>query len=134
MKRLQKLLAILTGFVLVLSFSVSCTAEAEPAGEETVVEESEEEATEPGAEEKLTFSTSNEFPDSWGKVRIVEPSLASFIDIEFGAGKGILEEQEAFAVSGKLKGKQAIEYCINPEQGILTTLSAVVMGRNDDIK
>lgn len=50
MKKLQKLLAILTGFVLVLSFSISCTAEAEPAGEETVVEEAEEEATEPGAD------------------------------------------------------------------------------------
>jgi hypothetical protein len=39
MKKLQKLLAILTGFVLVLSFSISCTAEAEP--EEVIEEETE---------------------------------------------------------------------------------------------
>ena len=39
MKKLQKILAILMGFVLVLSFSISCAAETEP--EEVIEEETE---------------------------------------------------------------------------------------------
>jgi hypothetical protein len=124
---------------IVLSITSSCGAEEqeaveEPIEEEIAEEETEEKATEPVAEGKLTFSTSNEFPDSWGKVRTVEPSLASFTDIEIGIGEGMLEGQEAFAVSGKLKGEQAISYCLNPDQGVFATLSGLIVDKNNNIK
>jgi len=50
MKRLQKLLAILTMFALVLSFGVSCTSESESKETDQGVEEAVEEEAEPAEE------------------------------------------------------------------------------------
>jgi len=109
---------------------------AETAVETTESAETQTEtvAEEPSYEEYLTFYNTNRFPEFWGKVRVVEPSLATFTNIKIEVGEGILEGKEAFAVSGELKGEQAIDYCINPEQGILTSLSAAIIDRDDNMK
>lgn len=62
MKKLQKLLAILIGFVLVFSFSISCAAETEPEAVEEPVEEevAEEPKEEQVAEEEVTESVAEE--------------------------------------------------------------------------
>jgi hypothetical protein len=143
MKRLRVIIPLL---VLVMIFSISCAAE-EPAVEEEPTEEEVAESAEGESAEKasvevveeepegeLIFSYTNKFPEFWGKIRMVEPSFASFEDIEMEIGEGILEGQEAFSVSGKLKGEQAIRYCFNPDQGIFATITGIVVDNNSNIK
>jgi len=122
--------------VLILSFVLACNGgTSETQKTETVEEPTEEEiAEETSYEENLTFTYTDKFPDFWGKVRMVEPNLASFEDVRIGAGEGILEGQDTFAVLGKLKGEQAISYCFNPDQGVFVTLSGIIVDKNSNIK
>jgi hypothetical protein len=134
MKRLKFITPLL---VLIMIFSISCATEelAVTVEEETeTAEEAEVQEIEEEPEGELIFSYTNKFPEFWGKIRMVEPSFASFEDIEMEIGEGILEGQEAFSVSGKLKGEQAIRYCFNPDQGIFATITGVVVDNNSNIK
>ncbi len=135
---------IIVSMIAVFSLAGCKTEAAEEVTEEGVVEEEAEPAEEVEEAEiqeieeepkgELIFSYTDEFPEFWGKVRIVEPSLARFEDIEMEIGEGILEGQEAFSVSGKLKGEQAIRYCFNPDQGIFATITGIVVDNNSNIK
>ncbi|MEA2016397.1 MAG: Ltp family lipoprotein [Actinomycetota bacterium] len=153
MKKLQKLLAILTGFLLVLSFSISCTAEAEPR-EESVETETEEEVEEAVAEEEteiteeektaedreetdkeLSFSYAENFPDIWGKIRVVDPKLASFTDIDVDGGDPFsIIEGDVLGISGKLNGEETLSYCWNSDEGIVGFIAGVIIDEEFNIK
>jgi hypothetical protein len=145
MKKSYSLVIAFTVLALILSFTTFCTSGSEPEEAAVEAEEAVQEEVEPAEEAEveeieeeregeLNFSYTDKFPEFWGEIRIVEPALASFENIEMEIGEGILEGQEAFSVSGKLKGEQDIRYCFNPDQGIFATITGIVVDNNSNIK
>jgi len=76
----------------------------------------------------LTFSYTDKYPEYWGNVRIVDPLLVEFGDIE------ILDEGFVITVSGKIKGSSNLSSCFNPDMGIFTAISGLVIGKDGSIK
>lgn len=76
----------------------------------------------------LTFSYTNKYPEYWGKIRIVEPLLVDFKDFK------VLDEGFIITVSGKIEGSSEISNCFNPEMGIFTAISGLVVDKKGNIK
>ncbi len=136
---MRKILFFVILFVLPFLLSMlilSCTLEQPYYTEEGTVEETVEdkEAVQKKAvetingEEDLSFSYTNEFPEIWDKVRIVEPLLANFQDIKVKENNGIV------SIGGEIEGESEIKYCMNPDIGIFTKVSALILGSNGEIK
>lgn len=109
-------------------------AEEEP--EEAIMTEALEE--EPAEEEfkiadELEFSFTDQFPEIWGKIRIVEPLLTMFSDIKVEEGFFLLSDNEV-RVTGKIFGLESIKYTLFPDNGCFTMLSAVIFDNSGQIK
>lgn len=81
----------------------------------------------------LKFSSSDEFPTIWGIIRVVDPLLVAFKNIEVEQGFFLLSDNEV-KVTGQLEGLEGIKNIWMPESGIFTMLSAVILDSNGNIK
>jgi tetratricopeptide (TPR) repeat protein len=97
----------------------------ELAEEEPVYDEAQEDI--------LEFAYSYEFPDLWGTIRICEPPLVKFSNIEVHQGRFLLSDNEV-QVIGKIEGLQDISLALMPESGVFTMLAAVITDSKGNIK
>jgi hypothetical protein len=81
----------------------------------------------------LNFSYSDEFPTTWGIIRVVDPLLVAFNNIEIEQGFFLLSDSEV-QVKGQIEGLEHIRNIWMPESGIFTMLSAVILDPNGNIK
>ena len=98
----------------------------------------EEEQTETSQEEvseqtSLKFLYSNEFPTIWGTIRVVDPLLVEFRNVEVEVGFFLLSDNEV-QLTGQIEGLEDIKNIWMPESGIFTMLSAVILDSNGNIK
>jgi hypothetical protein len=77
----------------------------------------------------LKFSSFTKLPKIWGSsIRIVNPSLINFSGVFLDVRIGEIE------VSGNIAGTSNINYCQNPDTGIHTLISAVIINQGGDVE
>lgn len=99
------------------------------------IEDADSEATqeEEVGEDSLKFSYSNEFPDLWGIIRICDPLIVEFSNIEVHQGRFLLGDNEVQVV-GQIKGLESISFTWMPESGVFTMLAGVIQDSKGNIK
>jgi len=101
--------------------------------EEALEAAKEEPVQDEAGEDILKFAYSYEFPDLWGTIRICEPPLVKFSNIEVHQGRFLLSNNEV-QVIGKIEGLQDISLALMPESGVFTMLAAVITDSKGNIK
>jgi len=77
---------------------------------------------------QLVFSYTDKFPEYWGKIRMVDPLLVIFKNIE------IREDNSVVTISGQLEDNTKLSNCFNPEMGVFTTISGLIIDKDGNIK
>ena len=113
----------------------SQATETTPASAETTIQQETAETTIQGETTETTVSSVfkffniNTLPDIWGnKIRIIDPALISFNDF-------VVEPiSNEIQVTGKIVGNSYIKYCLRPDLGIYTQISAVISDKNGNME
>jgi len=83
--------------------------------------------------ENLKFKYAVGLPSLWGSVKISEPQLAEFRNIEFEEGR-FFESENELKISGKLTGKSEIDKFVESEKDLFVFISAVVIDEFGNVK
>ena len=81
----------------------------------------------------LKFLYSNEFPTIWGTIRVADPLLVEFRNIEAKQGFFLLSDNEV-QITGQIEGLEGIKNIWMPESGLFTMLAAVILDSNGNLK
>jgi hypothetical protein len=100
--------------------------ETTAASEETAISE---ETTAAASSSVFKFFYFTTLPKIWGNsIRIVEPPLINFSGVFLDVRPGEIE------ISGNIAGNSYINYCTNPDSGIYTLISAVIINQDGDVE
>ena len=83
--------------------------------------------------ENLKFKHIVGFPSFWGDVKISDPFIAEFKNIEMEKGR-FFESDNELKVSGQLIGKNEIEKFVESEKGLFVFISAAIVDELGSVK